>query len=235
MRRCAGARRPKSPSPRRSGRRPPRSRSRAGARPGIRVPEGQPSFSRRIPSRWNNRDLGSLSNIGVIYADREYPDSFDRAGGLDYRFRLHDRWTVTGQGLTSQTRNFSNSMQGEQDCATYALTCSGQAWLQSISYSDLHWNWWAAYSDTSAGFLTDTGFFERPDVRQPNGHLGYVFHPASGPILSQGPSIYTERIWYTPDCPLTSMLSLVRHQLPRQHVGLCHLGPRPGPSASHRL
>ena len=28
-----------------------------------------------------NRDTGSLSNVGFIYADREYLDSFNRAGG----------------------------------------------------------------------------------------------------------------------------------------------------------
>ncbi len=172
--------------------------------PGEAVPPGDPQFNDRAKFYVGrlNRDLGSLSNIGLIYADREYRDTSNRAGGLDYRFRLHDRWTVTGQGLTSQTRNVSNSTQGEQGCETYALTCSGQAWRQELTYSDLHWNWWTGYSDTSAGFLTDTGFFQRPDVREPNGHLAYVFRPASAPILSHGPSFYTERIWDHNGLPL---------------------------------
>ncbi len=172
--------------------------------PGEAVPPDDPQFNDRAEFYIGrvNRDLGSLSNIGLIYTDREYKDSFNRVGGLDYRLRLHDRWTVTGQGLTSQTRNFSDSTQGEQDCETDALTCSGQLWLQELSYSDLHWNGWAAYTDTSAGFVTDTGFFQRPDIRLPNGHLGYVFHPVHGPILSHGPNFYTERIWDHTGLPL---------------------------------
>jgi hypothetical protein len=71
-----------------------------------------------------------------------------------------------------------------------------------VSYSDLHLNGWTSYSDTSAGFVTDTGFFQRPDVREPNGHIGYTFRPAHGPVLSHGPSVYSERIWDHTGLPL---------------------------------
>jgi hypothetical protein len=165
--------------------------------PGQMVPPSDPSYNSRAHVYIGrlNRDLGSLSNIGLIYADREYLDSFNRAGGIDYRLRLKNRWTITGQGLTSETKNLSNNTSGEQPCLTYALSCSGQAWVQELSYSDLHWNWWAAYTDTSAGFVTDTGFFQRPDVRQPNGRVAYTFRPSHGPLLDHGPAVYTERIW----------------------------------------
>lgn len=165
--------------------------------PGQMVPPNDPSYDSRAHVYVGrlNRDIGSLSNVGLIYADREYLDSFNRAGGIDYRLRLKNRWTITGQGLTSETKNTSNSTSGEQPCLTYALTCSGQAWVQELSYSDLHWNWWAAYTDTSAGFVTDTGFFQRPDVRQPNGRAAYTFRPTHGPLLDHGPAVYTERIW----------------------------------------
>jgi hypothetical protein len=165
--------------------------------PGQMVPQSDPTYNSRAHVYLGrlNRDIGSLSNIGLIYADREYLDSFNRAGGADYRLRLKNRWTITGQGLTSETKNTSNSTNGEQACLTYALTCSGQAWVQELSYSDLHWNWWAAYTDTSAGFVTDTGFFQRPDVREPNGRVAYTFRPAHGPLLDHGPAVYTERIW----------------------------------------
>jgi Domain of unknown function (DUF5916) len=172
--------------------------------PGQLVPQNDPSHNTRAKVYVGrlNRDIGSLSNVGLIYADREYLDSFNRAGGIDYRLRIKNRWTVTGQGLTSATRNVSNNTSGEQPCLTYALSCSGQAWLQELSYSDLHWNWWTAYSDTSAGFVTDTGFFQRPDVRQPNGRVSYTFRPTDGPVLSHGPSVYSERIWDHNGVPL---------------------------------
>lgn len=149
-----------------------------------------------------NRDVGALSNIGIIYADREYKDSFNRAGGLDYRVRLRNRWTLTGQTITSETKNLSNATQGEQACALGTLTCSGQVYQQGISYSDLHKSWRLGYNDTSAGFVTDTGFFRRPDVRKSNGAFSYTFRPAHGTILSHGPSIYGERIWDHTGLPL---------------------------------
>jgi hypothetical protein len=172
--------------------------------PGQMVPPSDPTYNSRAHVYIGrlNRDLGSLSNVGLIYADREYLDSFNRAGGIDYRLRLKNRWTITGQGLTSQTKNLSNNTSGEQPCLTYALSCSGQAWVQELSYSDLHWNWWAAYTDTSAGFVTDTGFFQRPDVRQPNGRVAYTFRPTHGPLLDHGPAVYTERIWDHTGTPL---------------------------------
>jgi hypothetical protein len=177
--------------------------------PGEAVVQGDPGFGTRAHS-WVgrlNHDLGALSNAGLIYADREFGDSFNRAGGFDYRLRLRNRWTVTGQGITSQTRNMSNSTPGEQECENHALSCSGQAWTQQVSYSDLHWNWWTAYGDTSVGLVTDTGFFQRPDVREPSAHLGYTFRPASGPILSHGPSIYMERILDHTGLPLDFYLN----------------------------
>ncbi len=159
-----------------------------------------------MPARVN-RDIGKLSDVGLIYADREYLDSFNRAGGFDYRARMGNRWTVTGQAVTSETKNLTNGTPGEQYCENYALFCSGQAYFQQVSYSDLHWSWWLAYNDNSAGFVTDTGFFQRPDVREPNGRIGYTFRPSHGPILSQGPSVYMERIWDHTGLPLDYYLN----------------------------
>ena len=177
--------------------------------PGQAVPPGNGEYNSRahIYVSRINRDVGSLSNVGIIYADREYLGSFNRAGGFDYRARLKNRWTLTGQAITSETRNVSNATHGEQECEALTLTCSGQAYSDQVSYSDLHRNWWVAYNDTAAGFVTDTGFFQRPDVREPNGYFSYIFRPAHGPILSHGPSIYSERIWDHNGVPLDFYLN----------------------------
>ena len=172
--------------------------------PGQAVPPGNSEFNSRAHFYLSriNRDVGSLSNVGLIFADREYLNSYNRAGGFDYRARLRNRWTFTGQAITSETKNMSNSTQGEQSCETLTLSCSGQVYFGQVSYSDLHRNWWMAYNDTAAGFVTDTGFFQRPDVREPNGYYSYIFRPANGPILSHGPGIYSERIWDHNGIPL---------------------------------
>ncbi len=177
--------------------------------PGQAVPPNDPEANTRAHFYVGrlNRDIGSLSDIGFIYADREYQDSFNRAGGVDFRARIRNRWTFTGQAVTSETRNISNDTQGEQYCEALTLSCSGQAYYEQVSYSDLHRSWWTAYSDTSAGFVTDTGFFVRPDVREPNGAFSYTFRPAHGPILSHGPGIYAERIWDHDGVPLDAYVN----------------------------
>jgi hypothetical protein len=177
--------------------------------PGQLVPATDPNANTRAEFYAGrvNRDIGKLSDVGLIYADREYLDSFNRAGGFDYRARMGNGWTVTGQAVTSQTKNLTNNTPGEQYCESYALSCSGQAYFQQISYSNLHWSWWAAYNDNSAGFVTDTGFFQRPDIREPNARINYTFRPSHGPILSQGPTLYTERIWDHTGLPLDYYLN----------------------------
>lgn len=177
--------------------------------PGQAVPPGDPEFGTRAHFYVGrvNRDVGSLSDVGIIYADREYLDSYNRAGGLDYRVRVKNKWTLTGQAITSETKNISNSTNGEQECELLTLYCSGQVYSQQVNYSSLHTNWWLSYNDTAAGFVTDTGFFRRPDVREPNGYYGYTFRPKSGWILSHGPGIYSERIWDHTGLPLDFYLN----------------------------
>jgi hypothetical protein len=172
--------------------------------PGEAVAPDDPEYNTRayVFAGRANRDVGALSNVGIIYADREYLGSFNRAGGFDYRARVRNHWTFTGQAVTSATENISNDTHGEQSCETLALTCSGQTYVQQVNFSDLHRNAWFAYDDTSAGYVTDTGFFRRADVREPNGYFAYTFRPRTGPILSHGPSIYGERIWDHTGVPL---------------------------------
>lgn len=172
--------------------------------PGQAVPPGSPEAGTRAHFYIGrvDHDIGSLSDIGLIYADRQYLGSFNRAGGLDYRARVHTRWTFTGQALASETRNISNHTAGEQDCLSLNLYCSGQAWYQQAAYSSLHNNAWIAYTDTAAGFVTDTGFFTRPDVREVNGSYHYFFRPHHSFIQEQGPHFYAERIWDHHGLPL---------------------------------
>ncbi|MGB9147284.1 MAG: DUF5916 domain-containing protein [Acidobacteriaceae bacterium] len=172
--------------------------------PGQAVSAGDPESGTRAHFSVGrlNRDIGSLSDVGLIYADREYLGSYNRAGGFDYRARLLNRWTFTGQAVSSETNNLSDSTQGEQECENYALTCSGQAWYQQASYSSLHNNGWISYNDTASGYVTDTGFFLRPDVREPNGAYSYTFRPTHGPIESDTVSAYSERIWDHNGVPL---------------------------------
>ena len=160
--------------------------------PGLDVPDSDPTHGSRSHYYVGrvNRDIGHQSNLGVIFADQQYINSFNRNGGLDYRTRIAGRWTLIGQAVTSETQNTDSSW------------LSGQGYLQGASYSDLHTSFWFHYSDIASGYLTQTGFFTRPDVRQPNGRFAYTFRPTHGPLLSHGPSVYSERIWDHTGLPL---------------------------------
>ena len=172
--------------------------------PGQAIPPGQQGYNSRayFYAARLNRDVGALSNVGLIYVDREYLDSFNRIGGFDYRARVKSRWTFTGQAVTSETNNLSSGPLGQTSCETGALACSGQAYFQEARYTDLHRNGWIAYTDASAGYVTDTGFFQRPDMRQLNSFMNYTFRPIHGPVLSDSFNFYTERIWDHHGVPL---------------------------------
>lgn len=160
--------------------------------PGYDVPQGAPGYGTRayVDIARVDRDIGTQSNAGVIYANREYQGSFNRDGGVDYRARIKKRWTLTGQAVTSETETVGSPWQ------------SGQAYVQSVNYSDLHNNWWFSYNDIASGYATETGFLTRADVREPNGSYTHTFRPRSGPLLSHGPNVYFERIWDHTGLPL---------------------------------
>ncbi|HEV2274231.1 MAG TPA: carbohydrate binding family 9 domain-containing protein [Acidobacteriaceae bacterium] len=160
--------------------------------PGEQTPQGSPDYGTRAHFYVGrvNRDIGPQSDVGVIYAERDYLGSYNRDGGADYRVRFDQRWTLTGQAVTSETEHLDRSWQ------------SGQAYFQGISYSDLHKSFYLYYDDIAAGYLTETGFFTRPDIREPNGAVSYTFRPKNGPLLSHGPSLYSERIWDHTGLPL---------------------------------
>lgn len=161
-------------------------------KPGQDAPAGSPERGTR--ARFDvarlSRDLGRQSSAGIIYADHEYLNTYNRAGGVDYRYRFQERWTMTGQAIATGTKNSDTSTQ------------SGQSYVQSVSYSDAHVNYWTSYNDTSPGFLTKTGFFRRPDIREVSGGSSYSFRPNKKGILSHGPSLFSERTWDHSGLPL---------------------------------
>jgi len=160
--------------------------------PGLAVPQSSPDYGTRSHTDIGrvNRDIGEQSNVGVIYANWQYLGSFNRNGGIDYRTQLKHRWTLKGQAVTSET-----AIQGSP-------WRSGQAYVQQVTYSDLHNYGWAQYSDIAAGYTTETGFLTRADIREPNGYYSHTFRPKHGPLLSHGPNVYFERIWDHNGLPL---------------------------------
>ena len=153
--------------------------------PGKQVPDNDPLSGKRAYFGLVrvNRDLGKQNTVGLIYADREFHGAFNRAGGIDYRFRFGQHFTVLAQALTSSTL---------LNDGTYM---SGQGYRQRFAYSTRNVNYNIEYNDTADGFRTKTGFFRRPDVRRTSQFFGYSFRPKKKALLAHGPEFFHEFIF----------------------------------------
>jgi hypothetical protein len=121
-----------------------------------------------------NREFGNQSGIGVIYTDREYQGSFNRVGGIDTNLKLNKNWVFDAQAIVSSTR-FTDG--------TYR---AGPSFLAELQRTGRHFTYAGNFQDTSGGFITETGFFQRPDYRTTSHVFTYTFRPEGKYIVSHG-------------------------------------------------
>jgi len=153
--------------------------------PGRSVPAADPLAGKRayFGVLRVNRDIGQHQSLGVIYAERRLMDSYNRVGGADIRFRFGKNWTGNAQAVTSSTRFLDGTTQAGP---------SYELWTQhagrKVIFNTL-------YIDTSRGFLTQTGFFRRPDVRRFSNFARYRFRPEGKRLISHGPAAFQLALW----------------------------------------
>lgn len=140
------------------------------------------------------RDIGPFSSAGILYTDREYLNSSNRLGGVDYRYRFHKQWTLTGQAVTSATRNLDSSTE------------SGDSFKQNLNFSGENLYFSTTYNDTAKGFVDAVGFFRRPDDRETHVYTNYTWHPNGKILLSHGARFYAEQDWDHTGLPLDSVV-----------------------------
>ena len=144
--------------------------------PGRILPDTDPLFDSRahFSVLRVQRDISKQSTLGFLYTDREYNGAFNRVGGVDGRFKLTQNWVATFQAVTSSTGFEDKTTQG------------GPAYYAQVKRSGRSFNYTGTFTDTSVGFLTQTGFFQRPDYRSTTQNASYTFHPANSILLSHG-------------------------------------------------
>jgi hypothetical protein len=144
-----------------------------------------------------SREFGNQgSNVGLIYTDRELAtvpnttctadeclSQMNRVGGLDFHLRFNKNWSLNGQGVYSASRFNDNS------------TSSGAAYNLYLDRSTRNWEINSLYKDNAAGFVTRTGFFQRPDVRWFSNFVQRRFYVEGKHLVFHGPSLYTRNIW----------------------------------------
>ena len=125
-----------------------------------------------------SEDLGKLSSIGGIYAQRTLAGSANRVGGIDFVARLNQHWTARGMMVESSTRHTDGSYN------------AGPASRLSLQRSGHSFYFNEQYRDFSSGYETDTGFVTIPSVRDSRTNVNYQWYPAGSTARRLGLQSY---------------------------------------------
>ena len=136
-----------------------------------------------------NRDIGSQSSIGVLYADREVNGFYNRVASVDGRFKLNDNWALTAQGIFSATVNPADFTFNQFN--TTGGYQSGNAAAVVLQRDGLKLHYFLSYDDRSPNFRTLTGFDPQQDIRNLYQRVQYTFRPEGKHLISWGPMFET--------------------------------------------
>lgn len=144
------------------------------------------------------RELWKQSQVGVFYSDREMSavpaaqtlcqrlactTNANRVGGGDFTFHFGDHFQTSGQAVASTNDMADNTHQ------------AGALYHWFADYSSRHFEYNVRYDDVTSGFVTLTGFFQRPDVRHESHFITYRFRPEGKILTSYGPQLFHGEEW----------------------------------------
>jgi hypothetical protein len=104
-------------------------------------------------------------------------------GGVDANIKLNRNWRVQGAAVTSSTLNLDGTHS------------AGPGYKVDLERSGRQLNFQALYLDYSPGFVTETGFVNRVDIRQQNINASYFIRPEGKFLISWGPTLQQFNIW----------------------------------------
>lgn len=128
------------------------------------------------------QDIGTGSNIGVIYTDREFGGGWNRIGGLDYTARITEHWSSSGQFVESSTLTPS-------DPDTPSLYSAGPASYIDVQRDGHSFHMHSSYKDFSSGFQSQTGFIQSTNIRRARNDLVYRWFPKNSVLQSFGAEV----------------------------------------------
>jgi hypothetical protein len=121
------------------------------------------------------RDVLKNSFVGVMLADREHEDAFNRLAAVDGRFSFRDKYTVSFQGVQSwsQDQDLQGAVAGLTPAEQASLDPSlygqigdrrqGTGWTLSASRDTRPLNTGFEVGGLSPSFQADMGFIQRTD------------------------------------------------------------------------
>lgn len=153
--------------------------------PGKRVPDGDPRAGKRAGFGIFrvSRDVFSKSNLGVIFTDREFDDTYNRAGGVDGRWWINNNWSANFQAVVSSTRLAGGKSR------------SGPAYEVELKHDSRKINYTLIYNDRGKEFIAPAGFIPRANYRGLFQGLNYQFRPEGKFLIAWEPYQEYERTW----------------------------------------
>jgi hypothetical protein len=131
-----------------------------------------------------SRDILNQSTVGATFTDREFGGGYNRVGGVDANLKLNPNWRVQGAAVTSSTVD-----------VVAGTRSAGPGYKIDLERSGRKFNLQSLYLDYSPGFVTETGFVNRVDIRQQNVNASYYFRPEGRFLISYGPTLQQFNIW----------------------------------------
>ena len=158
--------------------------------PGKIVPLGDPDEGKRASFGIFrlNRDLPNQSTIGIIYAQRDFRNLFNRVGGVDGRWKFNENWDATFQAVASSSRF-------EDEDTNQIVEEAGPAYEVQLARAGRQLSYRATYRDIGREFRTESGFVRRRDIRELEQRAEYDFRPEGPVLVSWGPSSNTQTIF----------------------------------------
>lgn len=123
-----------------------------------------------------SRDVGSQSNVGWFYSDREVGDRRNRVGAFDGRIKLDDHWVTRFQAVRTSLHEAG-------------VRRADDAWQVELNRQGRHLTTHLHYLDVGPDVVTDLGFVNRVDYRNLHGNLDYDFRPEGKWLVRWGPSL----------------------------------------------
>jgi len=145
-----------------------------------------------------NQNFGNQNSFGFIFADREFKGTtvdcefpteelcqtrYNRAGGIDFRYRFKSNWIATGGAVHAST--------WLQD----GTHLQGNGIRLRLETSSRKYDFNTEYNDNTDGFRNVTGFFRRPDVRRTSSYADYKFWHNGKFLVWHGPEVEMNDAW----------------------------------------